>query len=47
MMYDACESLVNQFHGQVDFEEFRFEVFRTLFIEPGFTAKEYVRLFRA
>jgi preprotein translocase subunit SecA len=44
MMYDACESLVNQFHGQVDFEEFRFEVFRTLFIEPGFTAKEYVSL---
>ncbi|MBP1669541.1 MAG: preprotein translocase subunit SecA, partial [Bacteroidetes bacterium] len=36
--------LVNQFHGQVDFEEFRFEVFRTLFIEPGFAAKEYVSL---
>jgi preprotein translocase subunit SecA len=35
---------VNQFHGQVDFEEFEFEVFRTLFIEPGFTAKEYISL---
>jgi len=42
MMYDACESIANQFHGQVDFEEFQFEVFRTLFIEPGFTAKEYM-----
>jgi preprotein translocase subunit SecA len=42
MMFDACESLVNQFHGQVDFEEFRFEVFRHLFIEPSFTAREYV-----
>ena len=44
MMYDACESLVNQFHGQVDFEEFRFEVFRTLFIEPQFTAHEYIKV---
>jgi preprotein translocase subunit SecA len=42
MMFDACESLVNQFHGQVDFEEFRFEAFRTLFIEPDFTPKEYL-----
>ncbi|MBN1413725.1 MAG: preprotein translocase subunit SecA [Bacteroidales bacterium] len=43
MMYDACESLSNQFHGQVGFEEFRFEVFRTLFIEPGFSASEYLK----
>jgi preprotein translocase subunit SecA len=44
MMYDACESLVNQYHGQVDYDEFRFEIFRTLFIEPPFTAQEYIKM---
>ncbi len=44
MMYDACESMVNQYHGQVDFDEFRFEAFRTLFVEPQFTAQEYIKL---
>ena len=34
MMYDVCESIVNQLHGQVDYEEFKFNVLRLLSIEP-------------
>ncbi len=43
MMFDACESLVNQFQGQSDFDEFRFEVFRNLFVEPQFSDHEYLK----
>jgi preprotein translocase subunit SecA len=43
MMFDVCESLVAQLHGQVDFEEFRFNVLRTLSIEPAFTDKDFMK----
>lgn len=41
MTYEVCESLAHQFHGQVEFEEFNFEVIRALSIsnpidEEGF-----------
>jgi len=44
MMYDVCESLVNQMHGYVDFEEFKLEVLRTLSIEPDFDENDYMKL---
>ncbi|HEX2395921.1 MAG TPA: preprotein translocase subunit SecA, partial [Bacteroidales bacterium] len=40
-MYDVCESLVNQLQGQVEFEEFKFNVLRQLSIEPPVMQKEY------
>ncbi|MBN2812527.1 MAG: preprotein translocase subunit SecA [Bacteroidales bacterium] len=44
MMYDVCESLVNQYHGQVEFDEFRFNVLRQLSIEPPVNLQEYNKL---
>ncbi len=44
MMYESCESIVNQFHGHVDFEEFKFEVLRNLSIEPDFNESDYLKL---
>ncbi len=44
MMYDACESIVNQYHGQVDYNEFCYEAMRTLFVEPSFNASDYLKL---
>ncbi len=44
MMFDVCESMVSQYHGEVDFEEFRFNVFRVLSIETPFQEKEYIKL---
>lgn len=44
MMFDVCESIVSQYHGEVDFEEFRFNVFRVLSIETPVQEKEYIKL---
>ncbi len=44
MMYDVCESLVNQLQGNVEYEEFRFNVLRQLTIEPPVSDKEYNNL---
>jgi preprotein translocase subunit SecA len=44
MMYDVCESLVNQLHDNVDFEEFKLELLRVLSVEPSFSPTEYMRL---
>jgi len=44
MMFDVCESLVTQLHGQVDYEEFSFNMLRVLSIEPPLTGQEYVKL---
>ena len=44
MMYDVCGTMVSQFHGNVDFEEFKFEILRTLSIEPDFDDNEYLKL---
>ncbi len=44
MMYDVCESMVNQLHGNVDFEEFKLEILRALSIEPDFDDNHYLKL---
>jgi len=44
MMYDVCESMVNQLHGIVDFDEFKLEILRTLSIEPEFDENDYLKL---
>jgi preprotein translocase subunit SecA len=44
MMFDVCESVVAQLHGQVEFEEFKFSILRLLSIELSFTGKEYMRM---
>jgi preprotein translocase subunit SecA len=44
MMYDVCESMVNQLHGNVDFEEFKLEILRTLSIEPDFGESDYLKI---
>jgi preprotein translocase subunit SecA len=44
MMFDVCESLVSQFHGSADYDEFSFNLLRTLSIEPPITKQEYNKL---
>jgi preprotein translocase subunit SecA len=44
MMFDVCESLVAQMHGQVDYDEFVFTVLRVLSVEPGLSKEEYFKL---
>jgi preprotein translocase subunit SecA len=44
MMFDVCESLVSQLHGQTDYDEFVFTVLRVLSVEPGVTKQEYTKL---
>jgi preprotein translocase subunit SecA len=44
MMYDVCESLVAQLHGQVDHEEFILTVLRVLSVEPAVGRQEFVKL---
>ncbi len=44
IMYDVCESLINQLHGDVDYEEFKFSMLRQLSIEPPVSQQEYNKL---
>jgi preprotein translocase subunit SecA len=44
MMYDVCESMVSQLHGNIDFEEFKLEILRALSIEPDFDQNDYLKL---
>ncbi len=44
MMYDVCEYIVNQYHGNTDFEEFNLEVIRLLSIEVPFSPNDYLKL---
>ena len=44
MMFDVCESVVAQYHDQVEFEEFKFNLLRLLSIEPSFLSKEYLKM---
>jgi len=44
MMFDVCESIVSQFHGSADYEEFSFNLLRTLSIETPVTKQEYNKL---
>jgi preprotein translocase subunit SecA len=41
MVYDVCESIVNIFQEQRDFEGFKLELFRLLSIECPFSEKEF------
>jgi len=44
MMYDVCESVVLDCHGNVDFQEFSLEVLRNLSVEPPVNETEYMKL---
>ncbi len=44
MMFDVCESLVAQLHGNVDYEEFVLTVLRVLSVEPPIDSQDYVKL---
>jgi preprotein translocase subunit SecA len=44
MMFDVCESIVSQFHGSADYDEFAFNILRALSIEPPVTKQEYNKL---
>ncbi len=44
MMYDVCESIMISHHGISDFEEFSFDLIRTMSIEPPFDQAEYLQL---
>jgi len=41
MMYDLCESIVNNSHGLIDYEQFNFELIRYLSIESPVNEEEY------
>jgi len=43
MMYDVCESIVQQYYGQSDFDEFRYQVLRVLSVEPTVDEQSYMK----
>jgi preprotein translocase subunit SecA len=43
MIYDVCESLVDEFHGNAEFSEFNLELIRYLSIESPVDEKEYLK----
>ncbi|MCF8379661.1 MAG: preprotein translocase subunit SecA [Bacteroidales bacterium] len=44
MMYDVVESIVNQYHGDGNYEDFSFELIRTLSIESPVKEKEFLKI---
>jgi preprotein translocase subunit SecA len=44
MMFDVCESVVEQYCGQTDYEEFNFEIIRMLSINNPISEKDYIKL---
>ena len=44
MMYDVCESIAEECYGNVEYEEFNFEVLRHLSISNPITEEEYLNL---
>jgi len=44
MIYDVSESLVNELHGNVEFDEFNFELMRVLFIQAPVDENEYLKI---
>jgi len=44
MMFDVCDSLVNEHHGNTDFEDFKIDLIRVMSMEVPFTEAEYLRL---
>ena len=43
MMYDVCDSIVNDSHGNVSFEDFNFELIRLLSIESPVDEKDFLQ----
>jgi preprotein translocase subunit SecA len=44
MMYDVAESMVNELHGNVDFDEFQMELLRILSVDSPVDEQEYLKL---
>ncbi|MFW5850822.1 MAG: preprotein translocase subunit SecA [Bacteroidota bacterium] len=44
MMYDTCVSIVEENHGNIDFEDFEMELLRVLSLESPVTEEDYLRL---
>jgi preprotein translocase subunit SecA len=44
MMYDVCDSVVGQHHGQSDFDDFKIELYRILSTETPLDENEYLRI---
>ena len=44
MMYDVIETLVSQYHGSTDFDEFNFELIRSLSVEAPFGEQEFLKM---
>ncbi|MFO7868111.1 MAG: preprotein translocase subunit SecA [Bacteroidales bacterium] len=44
MMYDTCVTIVEENHGNVDFEDFKMDLLRVLSLESPVTEEEYLRL---
>lgn len=44
MMYDVCESIVLDCHGNVDYQEFSLEILRYLSMEPPVDESEFMQL---
>jgi preprotein translocase subunit SecA len=44
MMYDVCENLVNEYHGNAEFEEFKFEVLRILSVDSPVDESDYLKM---
>jgi len=43
MMYDVCESLVQEYHSNADFENFNFELIRVLSIESPVKEADFIK----
>ncbi len=43
MLYDVSTAIVNETHGNVEFEEFKLELIRSLSIEAPFSEKEFMQ----
>lgn len=44
MMYDVIQSIVDQFHGNADYDDFSFELIRTLSIESPVSREDYMAM---
>ena len=44
MMYDVCESLVEQYYANTEYDEFNFEIIRQLSINNPISEAEYIKL---
>ena len=43
-MYDVIQSIVDQYHGNADYEDFNFELIRTLSVESPVSREDYMAL---